>query len=297
MAGRMTGTNEKSISVITSRMSDQNQYTDLSAAASLLKERPLDAHKGSMGHAALIAGSYGMVGAAILSAKACLRSGTGKLTCFTNAGVYPMMQVSVPEAVYSIKSLDQLIGEVSYEGFSSIGMGPGIGLDDRHAALLRRIFSAGIPLVLDADALNIMARHPDLIAAIPRNSILTPHLKEFERLFGKEADLQERAVGIGAYIILKGHRTRIATPAGMIFHNMSGNPGMATAGSGDVLTGILTGLLAQGYDTGDAARLGVFLHGLAGDLAIRETGMEALIAGDLTAYLGPAFLHLHRACK
>jgi NAD(P)H-hydrate epimerase len=278
-------------------MSGTTLFTDLSAAAALLRERPAEAHKGTMGHAALIAGSYGMAGAAILSARACLRSGVGKLTCFTDAQVYPMMQVTVPEAVFRITDESRPIAGTSFSGFDAIGMGPGIGTDERHIQLLRRLFSEGIPLVLDADALNMMAMHPHLLREMPADSILTPHRKEFDRLFGENADLTEKAIACRSYIILKGHRTQIGTPGGTVYRNMSGNSGMATAGSGDVLTGILTGLRAQGYGPCDAARLGVFLHGLAGDIAILKTGMEALIASDLIDSIGPAFLQLRKASK
>ncbi len=264
------------------------------------KERSRFAHKGTMGHAALVAGSYGMLGAAILSARACLHSGVGKLSCFVPVKAYPIMQVAVPEVVYQIDKNENIVTDFPADAhFQSLGIGPGWGMHEEQVNLLRRIFHADIPLVIDADALNLLAAHPSLIAQIPKDSILTPHPKEFERLFGKtEHDIDrieramQKAAELQVYIIVKGHRTLVATPEGNGYFNMSGNPGMATAGSGDVLTGILTGLLAQGYTPLEACRLGVFLHGLAGDIAVKKTGEEAMIASDMIDQIGNAYKEL-----
>ena len=185
-------------------------------------------------------------------------------------------------------------------------MGCGIGQADETAMALEHLLQShyattGSHLLLDADALNLLANNPGWWRYVPRNSILTPHPKEFERLFGKSADDFERndlqrlkAQEHGIFILLKGAHTAIACPDGSCWFNSSGNPGMATGGSGDVLTGILTGLLAQGYSPRDAALLGVFLHGLAGDLAAKELGEEALTAGDITTFLGKAWLHIEK---
>jgi ADP-dependent NAD(P)H-hydrate dehydratase / NAD(P)H-hydrate epimerase len=265
------------------------QITGLSEAKAIRKIRPIDAHKGSMGHAALIAGSYGMLGAAILSARACLRSGVGKLSCFVSPQSYPILQSAVPEAIFQIT---ETIENIHDYPFQSIGIGPGIGIHERHIPMLEKIFNLHIPLVLDADALNVMAAHKELIEKIPADTIITPHSKEFSRIFGENADPLERAKALHIYIILKGPHTLVATPEGIGYLNQSGNPGMATAGSGDVLTGIITGLLAQGYSPCDASRLGVYIHGLAGDLAVKVTGEEALIAGDLIEFIGKSFQQL-----
>ena len=159
-----------------------------------------------------------------------------------------------------------------------------------------------VPVVLDADALNLLAGHPDFFEILPKNSILTPHLREFERMFGPSAndfernDLQlKKAQELGVFLILKGANSSIATPDGQCFFNNTGNPGMATGGSGDVLTGILTGLMAQGYPPLEACQLGVYLHGLAGDLAMNDLQQEALLAGDITSHLGKAFQKLKSA--
>jgi NAD(P)H-hydrate epimerase len=184
--------------------------------------------------------------------------------------------------------------------FQAIGAGPGIGTNQLTMKALEELLEkSGKPLVLDADALNILAAHPGLIKKIPRHSILTPHPKEFERLFGKTENSfarnglqRKKAQELDICLILKGSKTAVAAPDGSCWFNTTGNPGMATGGTGDVLTGILTGLLAQGYSSFDAARLGVYLHGLAGDLAAADFQQEAMIAGDVIEYLGKAFKKL-----
>lgn len=181
-----------------------------------------------------------------------------------------------------------------------MGIGPGIGNLDEHAALLRKIFlQQKKPVVIDADAINVTSQHPDLIKLIPANSILTPHPGEFRRLFGRaDNNFEERRLAIQKakelqiIIVLKGRYTFIATPEGTGHFNSTGNPGMATGGSGDVLTGILTGLLARGYKPREAAILGVYLHGLAADIASSTLSEESLIAGDIPDFLGKAFLYL-----
>lgn len=275
---------------------------------SIHKPRRRFSHKGDFGHALLVAGSYGKIGAAVLASKACLRSGTGLLTVHVPQCGYDIMQSSLPEAMVLTDfntSFNTRIEE-DLTRFDAIGIGPGLGTASETKMLLREIFDAyRSPLILDADALNIMASQKDLLGLIPSGSILTPHPKEFERLFGETNNdfdrvqlSLERANALNIVIVLKGHHTFIATPGGKAlpgkwagegFFNSTGNPGMATAGSGDVLTGILTGLLAQGYSSTETAMLGVYLHGLAGDLAAKESSMEAMIAGDITDQLGKAF--------
>ncbi|MFT3823219.1 MAG: NAD(P)H-hydrate dehydratase [Chitinophagaceae bacterium] len=268
---------------------------------SILRPRQQFAHKGTYGHAALIAGSKGMVGAAILAAQACLRSGVGKLTCHIPAVGYTAMQVAVPEAMCSTDAAntDYLETLPDVSGYNAIGVGPGVGQYETIASLLEQVFVQGRQLVIDADALNVLAAHQYLLSKLPANTILTPHIREFERLFGKATDdfarlklAQEKAAALNIIIVLKGHYSAIITPGGKIWFNSTGNPGMATGGSGDVLTGIITGLLAQGYVAEQAAIAGVFLHGLAGDLAATTLSQQAMIASDITAYLGNAFLRL-----
>ena len=271
--------------------------TDEALIRSIYQPRKNFVHKGSYGHAALVTGSYGMMGAAVLSAQSCLRSGVGKLTCFIPRCGYEIVQTAVPEAMCTVSG-DQHIFTVSEpERFSAIGMGPGMGIYPEHKPLLAQLLDQRTtPLILDADALNTLSLHRELMALLPPGTIITPHPGEFERLFGKVSHemeqwqlAKEQAQALQIYIVLKGHYTNIFTPEGNRFVNSTGNPGMATAGSGDVLSGIITGLRAQGYSALEACLMGTYLHGMAGDLAAADNSMESLIAGDITAYLGAAF--------
>lgn len=268
----------------------------------LLRPRSDFAHKGSMGNALLIAGSYGMSGAAILATKACLRAGVGKVTTHTPKRNYEIMQISVPEAVLQMDAEETIFSEpVDTENFSAMGIGPGLGTNENTAiALIAQLRRSTCPTVIDADAINILGSHRAWLQQLPKDIILTPHPKEFDRLAGNTsntccerlAKASELAERLHAYIILKGHYSALCHPNGQIEFCSTGNSGMATAGSGDVLTGIITALLARGYNQADACRLGMHLHGLAGDIAIKDLGKESLIAGDLIQYLPKAFLRL-----
>lgn len=276
-------------------------YLTIRDATSLWKPRTKFSHKGSFGHALIIAGSKGKIGAAVLATRACLRGGAGLVTVHTPACGNFVLQTAVPEAMNSIdKGTDFWTELPDLQGISSIGIGPGISRAVETAAVLKQlILESRIPLVLDADALNLISENPELLDQLPENSILTPHPKEFERLFGKTTDSFQRndlqrkmSLDRRIYIILKGAHTAITCPDGRCWFNSTGNPGMATGGSGDVLTGILTALLAQGYSQESSCLLGVFLHGLSGDLAALERSQEALVAGDLIDFLGKAWLEL-----
>ncbi|MBQ3806135.1 MAG: NAD(P)H-hydrate dehydratase [Prevotella sp.] len=257
------------------------------------------AHKGTMGHALLVAGSYGMAGAALLASKACLRSGVGKLTVHTPLCNSTIMQLGVPEAVVDVDRDEESFSQaVDSSRYDALGIGPGLGtLETAAVAMMTQIRSSKVPVVIDADALNILAVHRAWLQQLPDGMILTPHPKEMDKLCDtapaddydrlmKASDLAQRLRG---YIILKGHYSALCMPDGKIYFNSTGNAGMATAGSGDVLTGIITGLLARGYVPADAALVGMYLHGLAGDYAARDLGMESLIAGDIIKYLPKAF--------
>ena len=266
--------------------------------AKLVKPRKKFSHKGTYGHALLVAGSYGKMGAAVLAARACLRAGAGLLTVHAPRCGFIVLQTAVPEAMFSPDRRANFWAEApDLHSYSAVGVGCGIGqMPETAAALLELLQKTSAPLVLDADALNLLAQNPAWWRFVPRNSILTPHPKEFERLFGASSndfernDLQRlKAEEHAVFIVLKGAHSAVACPDGTCWFNSTGNPGMATGGSGDVLTGILTSLLAQGYSPHDAALLGVYLHGLAGDLAAEESGQEALTASDLTAFLGRAW--------
>ncbi len=264
----------------------------------ILKKRKKFDHKGTFGHALLIMGSYGKIGAAILAAKACLRSGAGLVTVHIPKCGYEILQIGFPEAMASVDRHQFYISEIpDLKLYKAIGLG--CGLDQKVStkeAIFELLKKSHLPLVLDADALNLLAQNPEYLKYLPTNSLLTPHPKEFERLFGKTSndfarnDLQrKKAKELNCYLLLKGANTAIACPDGTCYFNSTGNPGMATGGSGDVLTGLLTGLLAQGYTPKAAALLGVYLHGLSGDIAAETLGHESLLASDLVKNLGRAF--------
>lgn len=265
----------------------------IESARLCLKVRNEDSYKGDYGHVLLAVGSPGMCGAAILSASACLHSGAGLLTVLSDDTCRLPMQISVPEAMF-ISELPE-----NTNRFSVVGCGCGMGQSGRALAVLRSLLVCGRPLVLDADALNLVAKH-SLFDMLPQGSILTPHVGEFDRLTGgcennEERELKAKAFAADykVYVILKGHRTHIFTPYGNVYENTTGNAGMATAGSGDVLCGIISSLAAQKYEPETAAVLGVFIHGLAGDCAAEILGEEYMTAGDIIRHLSAAFGILH----
>lgn len=273
-------------------------YLDARHARTLYKPRTRFSHKGSYGHALLINGSLGKMGAAVLAASACLRSGVGLLTLHTPGCGYAILQTAVPEAMCSLDRSEAHWSKLpDLERYSAIGVGCGIGQAPATAQALKQLIrKAQIPLVVDADALNILAQHPGWMGDLPAGSVLTPHPKEFERLFGATANHFERnerqramAAKYGIYILLKGAFSAVAGPDGSCWFNATGNPGMATGGSGDALTGILAGLLAQGYSPEEACHLGVYLHGLAGDLAAAAASQPGMTVGDLIRFMGKAW--------
>ena len=269
-----------------------NFFIDKEMVKPIIHQRPKYSHKGTYGHALLVAGSEGKTGAAILGAKSCLRTGVGLLSVLLPKVAWNPLMAAVPEAM--IHTDEKL------EKFNAIGVGPGLGKEDEAQRMVRHLIQdAKASLVMDADALNILAENKTWLSFLPVRTILTPHPKEFERLFGKTSNsferlalLREKAMKHLAIIVLKGANTAVALPNGGVFFNSTGNPGMATAGSGDVLTGMILSLLAQGYGPEEAAVLGVYLHGLAGDLAASKVGQEALIASDITENIGNAYLSL-----
>jgi NAD(P)H-hydrate epimerase len=269
---------------------------------SLHRKRSKFAHKGNFGHALLIAGKTGSFGAAILSSGACLRSGVGLLTAHVPGDGFLIMQSAVPEAMVSIDPGDRCFSTLpKLDAYNAIGVGPGLGLaTETQAALKLLIQQASHPLVLDADALNILAENKTWLAFLPPGTILTPHQKEFERLTSKTENHFDRLELLRAFairfklnVILKGAYSALATPEGNLYFNPTGNPGMATGGSGDVLTGIILGLLSSGYPARAACILGMWVHGKAGDIAARRLGYEALLAGDIVDNLGEAFKKLY----
>jgi len=264
----------------------------------LLISRNKYSHKGSFGHALIIAGRYGMMGAAVLSARACLRGGAGLTTvCIPRAG-YNIIQTSAPEALIELGKADEYFSEVpDLSQYQAIACGPAIGKAQATSDALRElIMNAKVPLVLDADALNIISEHKEWMEHLPSGSVITPHPKEFDRLAGESPDMYSRhlkqvemAKKFKIVVILKGAHTIITSPDGVSYINTAGNPGMSTGGTGDVLTGLVVSLLAQGYSSLSASNIAVFIHGLAADIAVNSGSMEALIAGDIIENLGRAF--------
>ena len=265
------------------------------------KSRGKFSHKGTYGHALLIAGAQGTVGAAILAARACLRTGAGLLTIHSPKCAYIPLQIAIPEAMVQMDS-DEAVwrDDIAIEKYSAIGIGCGIAQAEATRSALRQLLKnldATIPIVLDADALNILATEPDLLEYLPTNTILTPHPKEFARLIAhlgldistnelQYVAQQKLAERYGLIVVLKGAHTCTMLPDGRSFYNNTGNPGMAKGGSGDALTGVILGLLAQGYDPAIAAILGIYLHGLAGDVAAQKYGQIAMLPSDLIECLG-----------
>ncbi len=281
------------------------QLVDAVTIKRLWQPRNRFAHKGSFGHALLAGGSYGKMGAMVLATKACLRTGAGLTTVLIPRCGYTILQTTAPEAMAVMDSGEEILSSLPDETdrYSAIGIGPGMGTRPETqnflSFIVRRYHK---PLVLDADALNCLAQARELQAQLPPGSVLTPHPKEFDLLFGDHASsfhriktAQEKAKELGLVIVLKGHHSLIATPTGMGWFNSTGNAGMAKGGSGDVLTGIITALLAQGYGPADAAILGVYLHGSAGNAAARRFSQEAMLPSDLVDCLPEVFLNLaHR---
>ena len=274
------------------------QFITTSDAASLMRTRDKFDHKGKFGHSLMIAGSKGMMGAATLATKACLRAGSGLVTALVPSIGYGIIQTAVPESMALADVDTDCVTRIpKLDKYSSIAIGPGIGDNQKtERALKHLIQNTGVPLVIDADAINIMARNKTWISFVPANSIYTPHPGEFARLIDWNEtgyDLLKAQMDFskkhGVYVVLKGMHTSISCPNGICYFNSTGNPGMATGGSGDVLTGIIAGLLAQQYGPRDACILGTYLHGIAGDLAADQKGQHSLIASDIIEFLGAAF--------
>ncbi len=270
---------------------------------SLFDRKKFD-HKGKYGRVLIVAGSLGKMGAAFLSAKAALRSGAGLLTVHIPQVGYASMQTSLPEAMVSLDSEHECVSEMGkVDEFDAIGIGPGLGTNPKTGKILKQLFTSfNRPMTIDADALNLIALDKELLNLIPKGSVLTPHVGEFNRLFGECEDGLERiekvklkAIEKQLVIVLKGAHTVIATPDGKIHFNSTGNSGMATAGCGDVLTGIISALMARGDDASTSAKVGVCIHGWAGDLAENTVGKTALMASDLLSALPEVFRNVENS--
>jgi len=273
-------------------------YLESNVIKPLLKYRKKFDHKGIFGHGLLAGGSYGKMGAIVLGSRAALRSGAGLITCHIPACGNLVMQSSVPETMVIHDNNERYITDTgNTDFFDAVAIGPGMGTQqESHEALRNLLLTCKKPLLIDADGLNILSANRDWFSLIPGKTILTPHPKEFERLAGKSVDsyarLQKQIEFSAKYnciIVLKGAYTSVTSPEGEVWFNSTGNPGMATAGSGDLLTGMILSLLAQGYDPADAAITGVYLHGLAGDIAAEKSSYESVIASDIINEIGAAF--------
>jgi len=274
------------------------RFIEKNIVKSLLKIRGKFDHKGNFGHGLLAGGSYGRMGAVVLGARAALRTGIGLVTCHVPSRGNLIIQCAVPEAMVIHDKSEEFISDIGDTGsFSAVGIGPGMGTQkETRIALHEFLEKCRKPSVIDADALNILAENKEWLKDIPAMAIITPHPKEFERLAGITENSFERlkkqirfSADHNCIVVLKGAHTSISEPGGMVWFNSTGNPGMATAGSGDTLTGIIVSLLAQGYKPADAVITGVFLHGLAGDIAEERSSGESLIASDIIDCIGSAF--------
>ena len=266
----------------------------------IYKKRNEFSHKGTYGKTTIIAGSFGKIGAAVLATKAALKSGSGLTFILAPKCGYEILQSNCPEAMFISGGENQVINFDS-EKDATVGIGPGLGThSDTETSFLEFLRIGEKPLVIDADALNILSKNLDYLKFIPENSIITPHPKEFERLFGQTENsfhqlnlARKKARDLKINIVLKGHHTQIITPSDQVYYNSTGNSGMAKGGSGDALLGIITSLLAQNYTPEHAAILGVWLHGKAGDFAAEKFSKEAMLPSDLIEELGTVFKYLH----
>lgn len=261
-----------------------------------------DTHKGTQGHVLIIGGSYGKMGAPLLSARAALHSGCGLVTAFVPKIGYTILQTAFPEAMVLTDKNETHISNIVFSIVpKAIGIGMGMGQDPKTCRAFYTFLTTNtIPLVIDADGLNLLAHNPKFLLHLKPKTILTPHLGELERLIGKwnsDAEKFEKAAAfsstLNCIVVMKGAPTFIFSN-GKCFENTTGNHALATAGSGDVLTGIITSLLAQSYTPEEAAILGVYLHGLTADLALPETGTQAFVASTIIEYLGKAFLEVEQ---
>ena len=277
----------------------QVQYyaTDAEYIRTIYKKRPSFGHKGTFGKAYVVGGQYGKMGAMVLCSRAALRSGVGLVTAAVPEYGYTILQTAVPEVMCHTSGSERLESILYWDDADGLGIGPGMGTDTAAVtALIHVLEQCDKPMVLDADALNIIAAHPELLSKLTKGTILTPHPKEFARLFGSNTNsmvqvenARMQAMRYNICIVLKGRYTAVISPEGECRYNTTGNAGMATGGAGDVLTGIITGLLAQGYSPYAAAVLGVYLHGLAGDIAAETHSQEAMVATDIIENMGNAW--------
>lgn len=277
-------------------------YIDQKEILKRYKQPDKHTHKGIQGHALIIGGSYGKIGAVSLSSKACLKTGCGLVTVFIPKCGYAILQTAIPEIMVLTDNQEKLISDITFDITpQAIGIGPGLGQEiETQKALYRFLKTNKSPLVIDADALNIVSKNKEWLSLLLPKTILTPHPKELERLIGKwhsEEEKRNKTISFSkqyqVIIVMKGAPTQIIDGE-TLYENTTGNAALATAGTGDVLTGMITSLLAQSYEPTSAAILGVYLHGLTADIALPETGYQSFIASDVIANIGKSFLSLEK---
>lgn len=273
-----------------------------SFVSEILKKRSKFSEKRIFGHGLLYAGNIGKMGAAVLASKAAMRSGAGLVSVLIPKESSAIIHTAVPEVLIKENPLSSDFVQDEFKFFNAIAIGPAIGVDNNSLNQLKSIIKqTKVPIILDADAITLIAQNKKLLNLLPENTIITPHLREFDRLFGEHTNhftrfltARKMANELKIIIILKGAYSQIHLPNGDTYFNSTGNPGMATGGSGDVLTGIVLGLLAQNYTPIEASIIGTYIHGLAGDIALDTQSYESLIASDIIEHLGKAFLTLHK---
>jgi hydroxyethylthiazole kinase-like uncharacterized protein yjeF len=257
-------------------------------------------HKGTFGHSLIIGGSYGKIGSVVLSSKAALSSGAGLVTAYLPKCGYQIMQTAFPEAMVITDEDEETIKNIQFDlEPTSIGIGMGMGTSDETISAFKSFLKMNkLPLVIDADGINTLSKQNVLLKLVHKETILTPHPKELERLIGKWKDdfdklrkVKEFSKTHSLIVVIKGSNT-ITVQNDKLYINSTGNPGLATAGTGDVLTGIITSLLSQGYESLSSAVFGVYLHGKAADLAVEDVGYQGLTASHVIEYLGKAFMDL-----
>lgn len=279
-------------------MEGTNYFISSESVGKILKKRETFTNKGSYGHVNILAGSLGKMGAAVMMAKGASYSGAGLVTATIPASGLIIMQTCLPTAMCDIYYGEKVLsGEIEINENYTYGIGPGIGISASTVEFIDTFLKkVKDPVVLDADALNIISEHSEMLLDIPKSSILTPHIKEFQRLVGATKDSTERirelvsfATQHQVFVVLKDARTIICSPKGECFYSLNGTPGMATGGSGDVLAGILTGLLTQGYSSEETCQIGVILHGIAGELAADKYTEYAMTAESILEQIGNGF--------
>lgn len=268
----------------------------------MYKPRQKFAHKGSFGHGLIIGGSYGKIGAVHLASRALLTVGAGMVTAYMPKCGYTVLQSSLPEAMVLTNSDEKKITSINFNlSPSVIGIGMGLGVAHETVLAFEKFLKTNkTPLVIDADAINILSQHPTFLKYIPENSIFTPHSKELERLVGvwsndfeKLKKASEFSIKNKVILVIKGANT-ITVYGNKKYINVTGNPGLATAGTGDVLTGMITGLMCQGYTPIEATLFGVYLHGRSADLALEEHGYQSLLASHVIDYIAEAYIDLFK---